>query len=166
MIIDLTQLITNQKNILDINELTDFDASYLEHTDIRKLSNVKVIGTIKKIDTDLYNLSLAVSGIMILPCAITLEDVNFPISLEINEILTNNPSDTEEYLQISNNSIDILPILWQNIVLEVPLRVVSKDAYKKKQQGEGWELITDEKKNKIDPRFDKLKDLLGERSED
>ena len=70
----------------------------------------------------------------------------------------------EEYVKIIQNSIDILPIIWQNIILEVPLKVVSPDIEVKNINGDGWRFITDEEvvEKEIDPRLEKLKEFLGE----
>ena len=49
----------------------------------------------------------------------------------------------EENLEKDENSIDILPILWQNIVLEVPLRFTKVNDLSK-YNGDGWKLISEE----------------------
>ena len=68
------------------------------------------------------------------------------------------------YEKIINNSIDLIPIIWQNIILEVPLKVVSPDIEVKNINGDGWRFITDEEvvEKEIDPRLEKLKEFLGE----
>ena len=57
------------------------------------------------------------------------------------------------------NSIDILPIIWENILMEIPMKVTSPDAYSVKAEGEGWKFVTDEMDTK-NPALEKLKDLL------
>ena len=49
----------------------------------------------------------------------------------------------KKYLEKDENSIDILPILWQNIVLEVPLRFTKVNDLSK-YNGDGWKLISEE----------------------
>ena len=59
------------------------------------------------------------------------------------------------------NSIDILPIIWENILIEIPMRVVSEGAEDLSLHGDGWELITEEKpKQEHNPELEKLKELL------
>ena len=56
-----------------------------------------------------------------------------------------------------------MPILWQNIVLEVPISITKeKDAH---LSGEGWELKNEEDKETIDPRLAELSKLLEEGKE-
>ena len=43
----------------------------------------------------------------------------------------------------NKNSLDILPILWENIVLEIPIRVVAESVKPSNTSGDGWELISE-----------------------
>ena len=65
-----------------------------------------------------------------------------------------------ENSQKIENSIDIFPIIWENILMEIPMKVVSEKAKNLKLEGDGWKLITDEKKEEINPEFEKLNQLL------
>ena len=73
---------------------------------------------------------------MILEDSISLDNVEYPFSIDIDENI-------EENLEKDENSIDILPILWQNIVLEVPLRFTKVNDLSK-YNGDGWKLISEE----------------------
>ena len=66
-------------------------------------------------------------------------------------------------LEIIQNSLEIFPIIWQYILVDVPLRVLHPDAKEESLEGDGWRLITeDDKKEVIDPRLAKLKDFIKE----
>ena len=53
--------------------------------------------------------------------------------------------------------LDIMELLWQNIVLEVPIRYTKSDADNLK--GDNWEVLNaEEKQEEIDPRMQKLLD--------
>ena len=59
------------------------------------------------------------------------------------------------------NTLDIFPIIWENILMEIPMKVVSEEIDDVKTSGNGWRLITDEENSKdINPELEKLKDLL------
>ena len=64
----------------------------------------------------------------------------------------------EKYIN-SKNSLDILPIIWENILMEIPMRVVSEDAEDVALSGDGWKFITGEEKTE-NSELSKLKDLL------
>ena len=52
----------------------------------------------------------------------------------------------EENQRNFQNTIDILPIIWENILMEIPMRVVSEDVKDKdiNMSGDGWKFITEE----------------------
>ena len=96
---------------------------------------------------------------------IVLCDKEKGIALVKSDVIENIGDDIlEENNKIINNSIDLIPIIWQNIILEVPLKVVSPDIEVKNINGDGWRFITDEEvvEKEIDPRLEKLKEFLGE----
>ena len=97
---------------------------------------------------------------MILPCARTLKDVEYSFNIDINEIIGENDDNSLEIIQ---NRLEIFPIVWQNILVDVPLRVLAPDAKEESLEGDGWRLITeDNDKEEIDPRLAKLKDYIKE----
>ena len=154
MIIDLTALINRTKEVILIDEIISFTEDYLKDSEIIKLDSVKVVGDISLNEEDIPFLSLAVSGNMILEDSISLEEISYPFSLKIEEKI-------EDFSENITNTIDIIDILWQNIVLEVPLKLTEVEDLTK-YQGEGWRLVSEEEMNKENNPFSNLKDLLGE----
>ncbi len=135
MIIDLTPLNLGKKYI-DINENIYFSKEDLKGTEILDMQNIKVIGSIHLNSLDEYILNLNINGTMILPCSRTLKPVEYKFETEIEENI-------EENLQKFQKTIDILPIIWENILMEIPIKVISPEAEEIETKGDGWELITD-----------------------
>ena len=52
-----------------------------------------------------------------------------------------------------------MDVLWQNIVLEVPISIKKDPDKKYDLHGDGWELV-DEESKKVDPRLAPLLELL------
>ena len=160
MNIDLNILNTN--STLDINESLTLDKECYKDTSIVELKPVKVEGKIFYNISDEIELDLDVDGVMVLEDSITLDPIDYPYSFHINEIISSDNEEIKDYYQNSKNTLDIMPILWQNIVLEVPISITKeKDAH---LSGEGWELNNDEE-DKIDPRLAELSKLLDEGKE-
>lgn len=138
MKIDLFKL--NNFNSVSIDENISIPEEYdLNKAGIRKIENLHVSGTISIDYADEIVADLTVTGDFILPCAVSLEDVLYPINVKIEE----NMGKFEDFYNKNKNTLDILPFIWENIVSEVPIRVV-KDEYKNfKQSGNGWEVISD-----------------------
>ena len=163
MIINLTKLLTNITDEIIIDDEVEIDKSYLENTDIKDISKVKINGTIRPYQTS-YEIFLNIKCTLTLVCSISLKDVKKDINISVNEIIGEETEDIEyeENNKIINNTIDLIPIIWQNIILEVPLKVISPDVDVKNIEGDGWKFITEEEVNSqdIDPRLEKLKDFL------
>ena len=159
MVIDLTKLMYNNLYKIPVTGEIMVPEDMLKNTDIKKISPVKVDGFILN-NEETYELDINVSGVMILPCARTLKDVEYPFDININEKLEENDDNSLEIIQ---NRLEIFPIVWQNILVDVPLRVLAPDAKEESLEGDGWRLITeDNDKEEIDPRLAKLKDYIKE----
>lgn len=159
MIIDLLKLRNNIEKIIEINETITFDEDKIKQTDLIDLKNTKIIGEITKDSLENIQIYLKVTGTMILPCAITLEPVNHDFEFEIEENIEDLVVEEQKNSKKVENTIDILPIIWENILMEIPMRVVSENAQPEKLQGDGWKFITETTKN-TNPELEKLKELL------
>ena len=158
MNIDLSKLLYNQTDEIIIDEVIDIPKEYLTD-DIKDISKVIVTGNVTS-DGYMLSLNLNIKCTLTLICSISLKDVNYDINFDVEEEIS---EDNDENMKILNNSIDLLPIIWQNILMEIPIKVVSPDIEEKNIYGDGWKFITDEEEDKeIDPRLSKLKDFLDE----
>jgi len=163
MNIDITRLKSGIDKEIIIDEVYSFPKSSLDNTDIISLDDVKINGSIYKNSLDDLYINLSIDGVMVLPCAVTLEPVDYKFSVEIDDTLENIMEEIDENYKKNENSIDILPIIWENILMEMPMRVVSEKAYDAKLSGDGWKLITEDSHEEVNPEFEKLKDLLKEK---
>ena len=159
MKIDLTKMLYSNLYKLPIKGEIIVPDSMLNKTSIKEITPVKVEGFIYNNDSE-YELDIRIHGIMTLLCARTLKKVNRPFYIQIDEIIDEN---SDNSLEIIQNSLDIFPIVWQNILVDVPLRVLAPDAKEELTSGDGWRLITeDTDEEEIDPRLAKLKDYIKE----
>lgn len=160
MNINLLSLLNNQVDEIVINDTIDIPKEYL-NDDIKDISKVKVDGKITYNDY-IIEANLNISCTLTLICSVSLKDVIYPINIEVNEEISDESD--EDFNKILNNSIDLLPIIWQNILMEIPMKVVSPDIKDENIYGDGWKLITneEEEEKEIDPRLSKLKDFLSE----
>ena len=136
MKIDLFKL--NNFNRLDIDSDVTFDEELYCKTDVRNIMNAHVSGELSISYEDELECDLLVTGTFILPCAITLEDVSYDFEVKIED----NLGKFEDFYNKNKNSLDILPVLWENVVSEVPIRVVKEGASLDNLNGDGWELVS------------------------
>ena len=135
MNIDITRLKSGIDDYIPISLVYSFSKDELSSTNIISLDNVSINGSITK-EFDDFSLNLTVSGVMVLPCSLTLKPTNHEFSIEIEEVLGENYKNNQ-------NSLDIFPIIWENILMEIPIRIVNEDVSDIKLSGDGWKLITD-----------------------
>lgn len=135
MKLDLFKLNNYNKLILD----DDFNVpeELYSKTDIRAIKDLHISGIVE-IKYDEVMVDVVVKGTFILPCAITLEDVEYSFESEIDEPLGN----FNDFYEKNKNTLDILPYIWENIVSEVPIRVVKEGASLDNLNGEGWEIVS------------------------
>ena len=125
---------------------------------IYDLKNAEVDGKIYVDSTNEIILDCKFNGTMFIEDSITLEIVPYDFEIHIEEKLDDLIENYQECYKTRQNVLDLIEVLWQNIVLEVPISYTKvTDA---KLKGNGWELQTQEKRLDIDPRLEKLKDLL------
>lgn len=161
MNIDLLPLKNGIVKEISIHEKPHFLEEMLEKTDLIALKDVQVDGLFTKNAIEEIECVLSISGIMVLPCSITLKETDYPFESKISDTLVNLFEEIGDFEKKVENTIDILPIIWENILMEIPMKVVSENAKFEKQEGNGWKLITEEEENEvINPEFEKLKDLL------
>lgn len=161
--IDITPLKNESKEKIEFDENLEYTSDDLKNTSIKRLENVNAKGSISRVSDDVYHLELTIQGNMVLVCARSLEEVNYPINIFIDKNVSENviPDEKQIFFQ---NSLDIFGIVWENIVLEVPLRVVNEDAEFTKE-GNGWSLVIENERNVESPFSDlqKMLDMEGKR---
>lgn len=164
MIIDLTSLSTNLQDEVVINKEIKFNDDYGKNTPIKELKDAFFNGKIIRISDDLFNLTGIIDGIMILPDDITLEDVEYHFSSQIEVNFGETVENDENNLEITQNTIDILPFLWQNIVVEIPSKVRGNANEDINLEGDGWRLINeDEVHASNNSPFSDLQKLLDDK---
>ena len=160
MIIDITKLKQCILNELEVYEDIIIEKEMLEKAKIIDLKDANINGYITKDNDSDYYLDLSLRGTLVLPCSITLKPVDYDFATEIAGSYNEMMSEIGENSKINENSLDILPIIWQNILMEIPIKVTGPEATDLKLSGDGWKLVTEESEHTTKNAFDKLKDLL------
>ena len=116
---------------VDVDGTITFPEEKLKSAGIIRLEDVSVHGKAIINYEDEIELDLDLSGKMYLPCAISLEEVEVPFATKIEEIIGENNINNNFYLDLSD-------ILWENIVLEIPIKVVKEGVQLETSSGKGW----------------------------
>ncbi len=148
--------------------LTFPDEMFHNLSQINGLKDVHVIGQgrLDMKNRRLY-IDFTVKGQMILPCAVSLENVDYPFDIDSSVVFAfYKPDDDEDVIEVKRDMVDLTPVVFQEIMMDVPMRVV-KDNATLKTSGNGWKVLTEEDDCKdedyIDPRLAKLKDYFKDK---
>ena len=167
---EIAKLMKESTKEIEINEEVDFSDAVNRNPDIRKMSQVLVTGkamispAMRRVEFD-----LTIKGEMTLGCALTLDDVDHPFKVSLNPVFI---WDQESYDEASEDyfvkdTIELAPVIWQEIFIQIPLRVVKEGAYGELAR-QGIEILTGEDlekeaETKVDPRFAVLEGLKFEK---
>lgn len=137
---------------LDLSEdLNDFE-------DILSSTPVHINGVISEAGFNKYEVVLELSVVLTLQCAITLEEVPYKIETKTTEIYAYSEESTmsSDYFPFDGVTLDIKEAVLTSIICQKPMRIVKEGATFKNEGS----VAPKEEKEKINPAFASLKDLL------
>ncbi len=160
-----SELSNLENSTVEFDEFVSFDSKDFVNTKrLNGLENVHVSGEgYYDSNLDIFEVWMRLEGTMITPCAITYEDIDIPFDFDSNVVFSFNDTEDVDVYIVENDTVELVPVIFQLINLEVPLKAV-KSGNIEYPKGEGWAIISEEelnesKKNQIDPRLAKLKDF-------
>ncbi|MCQ6273984.1 DUF177 domain-containing protein [Bacillus sp. V3B] len=157
----LSQLQKYRSKEFPIDEVVNADEIMKIDQTIRSVSPMHITGK-ADIDSTKVTFHLTIKGYLILPCSRTLVDVKYPINVDTTETFLLNGFDyesEEEVHQVKGDVIDVMPVIHEILLLEVPMQVFCEDSGEEgaPQSGKDWEVIHEQDKtDKIDPRLAEL----------
>jgi len=129
---------------LDLSEFLD------KMPDVKAISMVKVMGNGYELGFDEYVFSLDVKCELVMTCAISLEDVKYPLEFHTDEIFKTENNDGDD-INLVTNVVDLDEVILSNIIMRIPMKVVK----------EGMTFDSDDEKEEyINPAFADLKKYL------
>ena len=153
MIIDISKINNQNASMIEINSQVDIPSSYYENTDIINLKNLIFSGYLENLEEE-FTLKGKLSGIMVIEDAINLDPIDYEFNIDLEEEIT-------DFLEKSSNTLDITEILWQNIMLEVPLKLTKVESFDE-YHGDGWKLVSEDSIEHTNNPFKELEEMLRE----
>ena len=153
MIIDLSEFMNSENEKITLEQTVIFKDSYLKDSEIKKIEPVTVKGECH-LEEDRIIISGVIQGKMQIEDAISLKNIDYPFSFEFEEVVDENLINDEK-------TLDITDVLWQNIVLEIPLKQTEVTDFSE-YQGDGWKLVTEEETKNTNNTFGELVNMWGE----
>ncbi len=117
--------------MLDLENVPIRNMEFNETIDIPEniYKNAPILGVDKvdlsfKIERDLEQndyLTLVADGKLILEDARSLKPIKYPFHIDIDELIDSSNDEISDFLKNNQNILDIMGVLWENIVLEIPI---------------------------------------------
>lgn len=107
----------------------DFSSEAEQVEDIQNIGIALVEGTISRVDDDIFRCTYHLKVELVLSCSLTLEPVNYLMDFEQEDLIGYANADYDDVVEISGNTIDLKAIVWDNIIVNIPIRIVRDDAY-------------------------------------
>jgi len=153
MQIDITKLLTNYAYSIDIISDVVIPNEMIQDVRVVSLNILKFVGNASLDEDDNILINGHITGKILLRDDLTLEEIEYPLDVEVEEILENR-----------QNILDITDVLWQNILVEIPSKV-RKTNEDVTLEGDGWRVISEERfneeRNKANNPFSNLGELLN-----
>jgi uncharacterized protein len=117
-------------------------------------------------ENDRFFVKLHVTGDMLVPDSITNEEISVPFETESDEVYSFVQTDEDGARIVTDEVIDLLQAVVDDILLEVPLEVTHA-AEEDYPEGDGWKVYSEaayerSRKDHLDPRLAKLRDFKNE----
>ncbi len=110
---------------------TEFDFSEEAKTieDILNIGVTLVKGTITREDDDIFKFNYHLQVNLTLACSLTLDPVDYLMDISQEDLIGYADDNNDDVIEIINNTIDLRNIIWDNILVNIPIRIVREDAY-------------------------------------
>ena len=122
----MDQLYRYMNEPLEFSATLNYDEYIKNFRDILRMDDAKVSGTLKAINSDTFRFVLHIDAVMYLEDAWTLDEVPYPVNLDVEEIFTKDTrliNDDNDYRYIEKATIDLYDVVWENIILEKPISI-------------------------------------------
>ena len=107
----------------------DFSNEAEQVEDIQSIGIALVEGTISRVDDDIFRCTYHLKVELVLSCSLTLEPVNYLMDFEQEDLIGYANENYDDVVEISGNTVDLNAIVWDNIIVNIPIRIVRDDAY-------------------------------------
>jgi len=161
MIINLKNLAKNETK--EINFCSDITLSK-DYVDINS-ANISIIGTIARINDTDYKFKSKVNSVLNVNCDLCLKPFKMDICFDVDEIFSSKDN-YEQIYRVVDYVIDLEPIIRENLLINIPMKIVCSDNCKGLCPVCGQNLNEFNCKCKdsyINPQFEKLLTLFNEK---
>ncbi|WP_119905110.1 YceD family protein [Brochothrix thermosphacta] len=142
--------IQKSRNGFPVDEVVDLtEILHKKNKDVRSAKSIHVSGRLVT-QRDQVTVTLKVTGVITLPCARTLVDVPYPLDISINEIMVKDIAEfsgSDDVYEITDNQVDLMPIIEECVLVDIPMQVYAAESNKASKSGNGWIVVSQDDLN-------------------
>ena len=158
-------MLIDVKYLADKKDIFNFSESFeLPRGDYMMKVSAVVAGYVYRQGTD-YIVDGKVKTVLNLNCDLCLSAFETKLDFDLNEIFSENPDSDEEIWELSDKTIDLKPAVIANIILNMPMQVLSSDDSKGLCPKCGHNLNDGDcgcDSGYVNPQFEKLLNLFND----
>jgi len=162
-----TELLDGQMQV-SFDEMIDIGPeAFSENSRINSAKGIHVYGAGYYVPKeDRFYAQINVEGVMLLPDALTGEEIEYSFKTDSQEVYAFEETDEDWVRVVTDDVISLLPAVVDDILLEVPLQVTMADE-ESLPEGDGWKIYTEAayqemQEEQVDPRLAILKQFKEE----
>lgn len=121
----LQQLYRYVNNPLTFSGEVDYSEYAKGVSDIIRMDIAKYSGTAYMVRDDYFKFNIHIETTLYLEDCRTLDEVPFEVNLDVVEFFTKDETDDNAYY-IEKNTVDLYDVIWENILLEKPIRITKE----------------------------------------
>lgn len=164
MNLDLSKLISGVQNELTFEFEHEPNKSYMESIGSVDKSVFKVVGKVKRLEKR-FELTFSYTGDVTFECYRCLKNVKMTLENDVERIVVQSlaHASDDDWVELSGPTLELVPILEEDITLNLPLQVLCTEDCKGLCPTCGIDLNKETcecDESKIDPRLEALKQLF------
>ncbi|MGL4818490.1 MAG: YceD family protein [Bacilli bacterium] len=159
------QLKKQAYRLVPFDEQVELPTLLERNKDIAALQSCHVKGTIDT-SASKITVSMKIDAHLLLHSSRTYEEVPFHVELDVQEtfLLEDGQDASEEYEVLEGETLNLIPLVEELVLLEIPLQVYAPGDEDAPRGGQGWTIIEEvEETEKVDPRLAKLAQFFNDK---
>lgn len=168
MYIELSDILSVKDKELDIQAEIEMQRFTSKGGDYRIVKKVPFVMHLKNTNRKCFQLTMETSLTLLIPCGRCLADVDHEMNIRVNREIdmneSENPEDSEELFFISDNKLDVEALLYNEILVNLPMKVLCSENCKGICNRCGANLNSqtcDCDRTELDPRMSKIRDIFN-----
>ena len=114
------ELARYNKNPFPLNGSFDFSSRITKDSDLLGVGKVSCTGTGQEVRDQVYLIKLKITGNLILEDAVSLKEVNYPLDISVDELVSFTETKDKDIIVLENNVLDLNELVWQYCYLSRP----------------------------------------------